>query len=207
MQGKPILRTAINTGVIAGLVDVGAASLINAASPTVILRAISSGLLGLAAYSGAAGVVILGLALQGFTSVVIAGIFCFGKSAALMAHRSTNCRRKSVRCWGAYRHELHRRADVGVWTEADAPDVGVAPTERTRNDPLRSHRGDCRPVDTRSPAHRRTPLIMTVMPTLCSRLRRVPGAKQWQARSHKRPVPTAARAPGAGKSLCLLEST
>jgi hypothetical protein len=75
MQGNSVLRAAINAGVIAGLVDVGAASLINAASPTVILRAISSGVLGMAAYSGAASIVILGLALQVFMSVVIAGIF------------------------------------------------------------------------------------------------------------------------------------
>lgn len=62
-------------GLVAGTVDIGAASLINMIDPLVILRAIASGLLGRAAFAGGLPVSLLGLALQWAMSLLIAAIF------------------------------------------------------------------------------------------------------------------------------------
>lgn len=62
-------------GIIAGTVDIGAASLINGAKPTRILQAIASGLLGKSAFDGNSATVELGLVLQWAMSIVIASIF------------------------------------------------------------------------------------------------------------------------------------
>jgi hypothetical protein len=70
-------QAALAAGVIAGLVDVGLASMINATSPIVILQAIASGVLGMKAYSGGVATVLLGLVLQLAMSIVIAGIYAF----------------------------------------------------------------------------------------------------------------------------------
>ena len=57
--------TVIVAGVIAGTIDIGAASLINALSPIVILRAVASGLLGKGAFEGGGPATpLLGLLLQ-----------------------------------------------------------------------------------------------------------------------------------------------
>jgi uncharacterized membrane protein YagU involved in acid resistance len=61
-------------GIIAGTLDIGAASLINSAKPTRILQAIASGLLGKSAFADDSTVGI-GLALQWAMSIVIASIF------------------------------------------------------------------------------------------------------------------------------------
>ena len=62
-------------GLVAGTIDVGAASLINMASPLIILRAIASGLLGRAAFAGGLPVSLLGLLLQWAMSLLISAIF------------------------------------------------------------------------------------------------------------------------------------
>ena len=62
-------------GLVAGTVDIGAASLINMIGPLVILRAIASGLLGRAAFAGGLPVSLLGLVLQWAMSLLIAAIF------------------------------------------------------------------------------------------------------------------------------------
>ncbi|MGB6309632.1 MAG: hypothetical protein WBF89_17735 [Steroidobacteraceae bacterium] len=62
-------------GIIAGTIDIGAASLINAAKPARILQAIASGLLGKSAFDGNSATVVLGLVLQWGMSIVIASIF------------------------------------------------------------------------------------------------------------------------------------
>jgi uncharacterized membrane protein YagU involved in acid resistance len=62
-------------GILAGTLDIGAASLINGAKPTRILQAIASGLLGKAAFDGGSTMVELGLVLQWAMSILIASIF------------------------------------------------------------------------------------------------------------------------------------
>jgi hypothetical protein len=68
---------ALYGGLIAGTIDVLAASLINLINPPIILRAIASGVLGPAAFAGGLPVSLLGLGLQWAMSVLIAGIFVF----------------------------------------------------------------------------------------------------------------------------------
>jgi len=62
-------------GIIAGTLDIGAASLINSAKPARILQAIASGLLGKSAFDGGSATVELGLVLQWAMSIIIASIF------------------------------------------------------------------------------------------------------------------------------------
>jgi hypothetical protein len=62
-------------GIIAGTLDIAAASLINGAQPTRILQAIASGLLGKPAFDGGSVTVELGLVLQWAMSIIIASIF------------------------------------------------------------------------------------------------------------------------------------
>jgi uncharacterized membrane protein YagU involved in acid resistance len=63
-------------GIIAGTLDIGAASLINSAKPTRILQVIASGLLGKSAFADDSTVA-LGLVLQWAMSIIIASIFVF----------------------------------------------------------------------------------------------------------------------------------
>jgi uncharacterized membrane protein YagU involved in acid resistance len=69
------LRTAILAGLVAGLVDIGAAIIINHLGPIIILQSIASGLLGMSAYAGGAATAGLGLLLHLAMSITIAGIF------------------------------------------------------------------------------------------------------------------------------------
>jgi hypothetical protein len=62
-------------GIVAGTLDIGAASLINNAKPTRILQVIASGLLGKSAFDGNTPTVALGLVLQWSMSLIIASIF------------------------------------------------------------------------------------------------------------------------------------
>ena len=62
-------------GIIAGTVDIGAASLINSANPTRIMQVIASGLLGKSAFDGGAATAELGLVLQWAMSIIIASVF------------------------------------------------------------------------------------------------------------------------------------
>ena len=72
---SPVLKCSVYAGLIAGTVDIAAASLINTVNPMAILLAIASGLLGKAAFHGGGGVMLLGLVLQWVMSIIIAGIF------------------------------------------------------------------------------------------------------------------------------------
>lgn len=72
-----VLKSLVYGGLIAGTVDIGAATVINWVSPLVILQAIASGLLGRAAFQGGAGVMLLGLVLQWGMSILIAAFFSF----------------------------------------------------------------------------------------------------------------------------------
>jgi hypothetical protein len=62
-------------GLVAGTVDIGAASLIFRASPAPVLRAIASGLLGPEAKTGGNEVLLIGLLLQWAMSMLIAAIY------------------------------------------------------------------------------------------------------------------------------------
>ena len=70
-----VVKSSISGGLLAGSVDIGAAALINMASPLRMLLAIASGLLGKAAFHGADGVMLLGLVLQWGMSVIIAAVY------------------------------------------------------------------------------------------------------------------------------------
>ncbi|CAM5227260.1 hypothetical protein [Rhodanobacter lindaniclasticus] len=83
-------------GLVAGTIDIGAASLINGINPLVILRAIASGLLGRAAFAGGLPVSLLGLLLQWAMSLLIAAIF------VLAARRMAWMRRRWVAAGLAY---------------------------------------------------------------------------------------------------------
>lgn len=76
-----VLKAALTGGLIAGLVDVGAASIINRTSPRVILQAIASGILGMSAYK-LSWTVLFGLVLQVVMSILIAAIY--SEAAAAM---------------------------------------------------------------------------------------------------------------------------
>lgn len=71
----PLITAIVVAGLVAGTVDVGAASLINMANPLSVLRAIASGLIGKAAHGGGLPVELLGLLLQWAMGMVIAAIY------------------------------------------------------------------------------------------------------------------------------------
>ena len=72
------LKTAVSGGLLAGTIDIGAASAINMVAPDRVLRAVASGLLGRAAVHGGSWVIGLGLILQWAMSTLIAAIFLAG---------------------------------------------------------------------------------------------------------------------------------
>ncbi|HVU21035.1 MAG TPA: hypothetical protein VHE09_09910 [Rhizomicrobium sp.] len=67
-------------GIVAGTVDIGAASLINRLSPVFIAKFIAGGLLGKAALDGGLEIAGLGVVLQWAMSVVIAAIHVFASA-------------------------------------------------------------------------------------------------------------------------------
>ena len=70
-----LLKSCVYGGLIAGTVDIFAASLLNMANPLFILMAIATGALGRAAFQGGAAAMALGLVLQWLMSIIIAAIF------------------------------------------------------------------------------------------------------------------------------------
>ena len=68
-------RVVLAAGIVAGTIDIGAAALINWASPALILRFVAGGILGKTALEGGAGVALLGYALQIVMSLIIAVIY------------------------------------------------------------------------------------------------------------------------------------
>lgn len=68
-------RAVLAGGLIAGSVDILAASLIGWLSPVLILHAIASGVLGRASFSGGAWSALLGLLLQWLMALLIAAIY------------------------------------------------------------------------------------------------------------------------------------
>ncbi len=72
--GRDCVVPILLGGIIAGTLDIGAASLINGAKPARILQVIASGLLGKSAFADDSAVA-LGLVLQWAMSIIIASIF------------------------------------------------------------------------------------------------------------------------------------
>lgn len=75
------LKAIVIGGLVAGTLDIGAAALINHASPALIAHYIASGVLGKAALSAGTSAAYLGLVLQWAMSVVIAAIYWFVTAA------------------------------------------------------------------------------------------------------------------------------
>lgn len=71
----PVLSAIVAAGLVAGSVDIGAASLISMVSPLAVMRAIASGLIGKAAFHGGLPAALLGLVLQWAMAMIIAGIY------------------------------------------------------------------------------------------------------------------------------------
>ena len=71
----PGLLAILLGGFVAGTIDIGAAALINIASPILILHFIAGGLLGKAALAGGTSVALLGLVLQWAMSLIIAALY------------------------------------------------------------------------------------------------------------------------------------
>lgn len=75
---KKALQAALIGGLIAGTVDIAAASLMFHAPPGPVFQSVAGGLIGrTAAHSGGLQTILLGAFLQAFISVVAAGVYCF----------------------------------------------------------------------------------------------------------------------------------
>jgi hypothetical protein len=74
-QIRGTMGTVLAAGIIAGTIDIGAASLINGLSPMVILPAVASGILGKDAFTGGTVTALLGLLVQWGISILIAAIY------------------------------------------------------------------------------------------------------------------------------------
>jgi hypothetical protein len=70
-----LLSAILIGGMVAGILDIGAAAAINRASPVAILRVIASGLLGRKALKGGTSASVLGFVMQLAMSIVIAAIY------------------------------------------------------------------------------------------------------------------------------------
>lgn len=70
----PSLLAILLGGFVAGTIYLGAAALINIASPILILHFIAGGVLGKPALAGGTSIVLLGLALQWAMSLIIAAL-------------------------------------------------------------------------------------------------------------------------------------
>ena len=75
-------------GVVAGTVDIGAASLISGRSPVVISQFIAGGLLGKASLEGGMRTAALGVGLQWAMSIIIAAIYVLASTRLDMLRRS-----------------------------------------------------------------------------------------------------------------------
>jgi len=71
----PDLLAILLGGLVAGTIDIGAAALINFASPIRILYFVAGGLLGKSALAGGASIALLGLVLQWLMSLIIAAVY------------------------------------------------------------------------------------------------------------------------------------
>jgi hypothetical protein len=77
-MSSQLLIAVVIGGIVAGILDIGAATVINQRSPFAILRVIASGLLGPKALTGGTLTSALGFLLQLAMSIVIAAIYGLG---------------------------------------------------------------------------------------------------------------------------------
>jgi uncharacterized membrane protein YagU involved in acid resistance len=81
------LQAILLGGLIAGTIDIGAASLISGRDPTIIAQFIAGGLLGKAALTGGMQTISLGVVLQWAMSMIIAAIFVFASERLVVLRR------------------------------------------------------------------------------------------------------------------------
>ncbi|HTS23130.1 MAG TPA: hypothetical protein VMN79_15125 [Casimicrobiaceae bacterium] len=86
-MGRADWIAVLVAGLVAGTLDIGAAALINFASPVLILQFIAGGLLGRAALSGGAWAALLGLVLQWAMSLVIAAVYVAASTRTAVLRR------------------------------------------------------------------------------------------------------------------------
>jgi hypothetical protein len=72
------IRAIAVGGLVAGTIDIAAASVINWVNPVVILHAIAGGILGAASFHSGTSSAVLGLILQWVMSLLIAAVFVIG---------------------------------------------------------------------------------------------------------------------------------
>ena len=82
------LQAILAGGLIAGTIDIGAASLINGRSPVVISQFIAGGLLGKASLDGGMRTAALGVALQWAMSIIIAALYVLASTRIDALRRS-----------------------------------------------------------------------------------------------------------------------
>lgn len=74
-------------GLIAGTIDLGAASLISGASPILVMHAVAGGLIGKAAHGGGTPVAVVGFLLQWAMSLIIAAVYVVASLRAPVLRR------------------------------------------------------------------------------------------------------------------------
>lgn len=84
-------RSALNAillgGLIAGTLDIGAASLISGKDPGIVMQFIASGLIGKSSFTGGAATIALGFVLQNLMGLIIAAVFVFASLRAPILRR------------------------------------------------------------------------------------------------------------------------
>ncbi|WP_267223256.1 hypothetical protein [Dyella silvae] len=83
----PALAATLWGGLVAGTLDIGAASLISGYSPVVILKYVAGGVLGKASLAGGFSNAALGMLLQWIMSLIIAAVFVLITRRHIAANR------------------------------------------------------------------------------------------------------------------------
>ena len=124
------LTAIILAGLVAGTIDIGAASLINGRDPVFISQIIAGGLLGKAALTGGMQSAVLGVVLQWAMSMIIAAIFVVASGwwPVLRQH------------WALPGHRLRR---AGLFHDGVCRDAafGLAPLAQIRTPAVRGEHG------------------------------------------------------------------
>jgi hypothetical protein len=87
MQQRSVISAILLGGIIAGTVDIGAASVIYQADPVLVAQSIAAGLLGAPAVDGGWQTAALGVLLQWLMSCIIAGVFVIAAQRIALLHR------------------------------------------------------------------------------------------------------------------------
>ena len=74
---RSALTAILLGGLVAGTLDIGAASLISGKDPGFIMQFIASGLIGKSSFTGGAATIALGFVLQNLMGLIIAAVFVF----------------------------------------------------------------------------------------------------------------------------------